>query len=204
MRYYLLHLLYFMCSDPISSAKSFTAETLADGTLYSDQVARRIGDLITIHVSENTTVTESHKTDTSRDNDLNFAVEPYCPVQAVRVSSEATTGTLPPGLDITSGKEFAGEGSYQASGAVSARITGRVIDIMIMVTCSLRVGAKSPQNDSKTILIGVVEPQILAGGNVVSSEKIHNFMVSIEGEGPLTRSQQEGWLARLMNVVWPF
>ena len=36
------------------------------------------------------------------------------------------------------------------------------------------------------------------------SEKLHDFQVSIEGDGPLTRSQQEGWLGRLIDVLWPF
>jgi flagellar L-ring protein precursor FlgH len=59
--------------------------------------------------------------------------------------------------------------------------------------------------DSKTIVVtGVIRTADVRSDNTVLSEKLHNFQVAIEGEGPLSRSQQEGWLGRLFDVVWPF
>jgi flagellar L-ring protein precursor FlgH len=85
-------------------------------------------------------------------------------------------------------------------------ITGRVTDVLdngnlvIEGRRTMRVNA-----DSKTIVVsGVIRTADIRSDNTIPSEKLHNFQVAIEGEGPLSRAQQEGWLARLFDVVWPF
>ena len=57
------------------AASLWGAETLADGNLYSDQVARKPGDLITVLVKETTTVTDSQKTSRNRQNDLDASIQ---------------------------------------------------------------------------------------------------------------------------------
>jgi flagellar L-ring protein FlgH len=190
----------------LAAASLWEAETLADGNLYSDQVARRPGDLITILVKETTSVTDDQKTQTKRENDIEAKVEMLPSTAALAPATGASTvGTLP-GIGLSSKKEFDGEGKYTAKGEVRAVITGRVTDVLdngnlvIEGRRTMRVNA-----DSKTIVVsGVIRTADIRSDNTVASEKLHNFQVAIEGEGPLSRAQQEGWLARLFDVVWPF
>jgi len=59
--------------------------------------------------------------------------------------------------------------------------------------------------DTKTILItGIIRTADVQANNTVLSEKLHNFQVSIEGEGPLTRANHEGWLGEILDILWPF
>jgi flagellar L-ring protein FlgH len=184
----------------------FKAETLADGTLYSDQVARRNGDLITILVKETTSVTERHKTQNKRENTLDASVSLFPGSNELPSAvGEAQAGRLP-ALDMQSAKDFKGEGKYEAQGEVKAVITGRVIDVLDngnLLIEGQRVVVVN--NDTKTILItGIIRTADIRADNTVFSEKLHNFQVSIVGEGPLTRSSQEGWLGRIFDIVWPF
>lgn len=192
--------------DVLSAQSLWQAETLADGTLYSDQVARKKGDLITILVLENTSVTDKNKTKTSRDETVDAAISlvPGSNQLPAAVGS-ASAGKLP-GLKGASKKEFDGEGNFVHQGVVKATITGRVLDVLDNGNLLIE-GRRSVKvnKDTKTILItGLIRTADIKADNTVESSKLHNFQVAIEGEGPLTRSQSEGWLANILDIVWPF
>lgn len=184
----------------------FKAETLADGTLYSDQVARRAGDLITIMVKETTSVSERHKTENKRENTIDAAISLVPGTDQIPAQvGTASAGRLP-ALKAGSEKDFKGEGKIEAQGEVKAVITGRVIDVLdngnLLVEGRRVVRVNQ---DTKTILItGIIRTADIQANNTVMSEKLHNFQVSIEGEGPLTRSGREGWLGEILDILWPF
>jgi flagellar L-ring protein FlgH len=190
----------------LGAATLWQAETLADGTLYSDQVARKKGDLITILVKETTSVTDRNQTETKRENTIDAAVNlvPGSSKGPATVGAGGS-GTLP-ALSAAGTKDYKGLGNYVAAGEVKAVITGRVIDVLDNGNLVVE-GRRSVKvnNDTKTILItGIIRTADIKADNTVMSEKLHNFQVSIEGEGPLSLSQQEGWLSRLLDIVWPF
>jgi flagellar L-ring protein precursor FlgH len=190
----------------LSAADLVAAQTLSGGTLYNDQVARQVGDLVTILVKETTSVSDTSKTETKRQNDAQASVN-VLPnsTRLPAAQGQDNSGTLP-AFDLGSSKEFKGEGKVEASGEVRATITGRVTDILdngnlvVEGVRQIKVNA-----DTKTIRItGVIRAVDIRPDNTVLSEKLHNFQVAIDGEGPLTRAQQEGWLGRMIDTVWPF
>ena len=199
-------LLLLVAVLPLAAASLFTSETMADGTLYSDQVARRSGDLITILVQENTSISEKNKTTAKRDNTLQASVN-LVPGsnQLPATVGQSSIGRLP-AIDADSKKEFTGQGDYENTGAVKATITARVLDVLdngnllIEGRRAVRVN-----EDTKTILItGVIRTADIRSDNTVLSEKLHNFQVSIVGEGPLTRAQSQGILGTIADILWPF
>ncbi len=195
----------FATSGTLRAESLWQAETLADGTLYSDQVARKKGDLITIVVKETTSVSETHKTETKRANSLDASVSLVPGTNELPAAVGSPSSGKLPALKAASDKDFKGEGKYEAAGEVKAVITGRVLDVLdngnLLVEGRRSVKVNS---DTKTILItGIIRTADIQSDNTVVSEKLHDFQVSIEGDGPLTRSQQEGWLARLIDILWP-
>ncbi len=190
----------------IQAESLFKAETLADGTLYSDQVARRAGDLITIMVKETTSVSENHKTENKRENTIDAAISLVPGTNQVPAQvGTASAGKLP-ALKAASSKDFKGEGKIESEGEVKAVITARVIDVLDNGNLLIE-GRRVVQvnKDTKTILItGIIRTADIQANNTVLSEKLHNFQVSIVGEGPFTRSGQEGFLGELLDILWPF
>ena len=190
-----------------AATSMWTAETLADGSLYADQVARKRGDLITILVKETVTITDKQTTETKRKSDPIKASITMVPGTNQLPASEGSSsiGALP-AFSATSENNFKGEGSYTASGDVRATITGRVIDVLDNGNLLIE-GRRQVQvnDDTKTILVtGIVRTADLKSDNTIFSEKLHNFQVSIEGEGPLARSQEKGFLGKIADVLWPF
>jgi flagellar L-ring protein FlgH len=174
--------------------------------LYSDQVARRAGDLITIMVKETTSVSEQNKIENKRENTIDAAISLVPGTNQVPAAvGTASAGKLP-ALKAASSKDFKGEGKVEAQGEVKAVITGRVIDVLdngnLLVEGRRVVRVNK---DTKTILItGIIRTADIQANNTVMSEKLHNFQVSIEGEGPLARSGHEGFLGELLDILWPF
>ncbi len=199
-------ILILALAGSLSAADLVAAQTLSGGTLYNDQVARQVGDLVTILVKETTSVSDTAKTETKRQNDAQASVN-ILPnsTRLPAAQGQNNSGTLP-AFDLGSSKEFKGEGKVEASGEVRATITGRVTDILdngnLVVEGVRQVKVNA---DTKTIRItGVIRAVDIRPDNTVLSEKLHNFQVAIDGEGPLTRAQQEGWLGRIIDTVWPF
>jgi flagellar L-ring protein precursor FlgH len=63
--------------------------------------------------------------------------------------------------------------------------------------------------ETKTVTIsGVVRPLDISPSNTVLSESVANARIIYEGNGPLTETTNQGWLARLFtiafNFFWPF
>ncbi|MDA3961407.1 MAG: flagellar basal body L-ring protein FlgH, partial [Planctomycetota bacterium] len=200
-------LLLLSCSvAPLAAQSLFTAETLADGTLYADEVARKIGDLITIRVVERIAIADEKGTETSRDNSASLSVNAVAGLNNSTVSSGGQNRNALPGFNLESSKEFKGEGSFDQTTSFEVTLTGRVIDVLENGNLVIEARrAIEHETDSKTVtLTGICRRTDIDSTNTVVSSKLHNFQVAIEGEGPLSRAQQEGWLGRLMDIIWPF
>ena len=199
-------LLLLACAPLLPGASLFSSETMADGTLYSDSVARRAGDLITILVQETTSVSEKNKTTAKRNNSLSASIDMLPGVSQLPAQEGSSTIDTLPAIKATSAKDFKGQGDYEASGEVKATITARVLDVLDngnLVIEGRR--AVKVNEDTKTILItGVIRTADIRSDNTVLSEKLHNFQVSIVGEGPLTRAQSQGILGTIADILWPF
>ena len=202
-----VHELYRDAADHCQSfaADLFPARTLADGTLYSDQVARRVGDLITIRVMETTDISDNQQTDLERSSDGDARILMIPGAAQPIPSPGGTDNNALPGLAWESEKNFEGAGSYSRQGRLETKITGRVIDVLangnLVIGCRRAV---TYNKETKTVLItGICRTADITTDNTILSEKMHDFQVAVEGEGPLSRQQQEGWLARLMDTVWP-
>ena len=199
-------LLLVMCLAPLAAESLFRAETLADGNLYADATARRRGDLLTVVIQESTSVSENQKTDTSRDNELKAGVN-LLPGsnQLPATVGESALGRLP-GIDLESGKAFKGEGKYDLSHKVRSSIAVQVVDVLDNGSLVIRGSREVLVNeDRKTIQIaGIVRPSDIKSDNTVLSEKLYDLQVSIVGEGPISRAQQQGWFGKVLDVLWPF
>lgn len=200
-----LLLLILVCICPLAAESLWQAETLADGNLYADATARRRGDLLTVVIQETTSVSENQKTDTSRDNTVDIGVTLAPGTNALPASVGGGEGTLP-GLELGSKKEFQGEGKYDFSHKVKSSIAVQVVDVLDNGSLVVRGSREVLINeDRKTIQIaGIVRPSDIKSDNTVLSEKLYDLQVSIVGEGPMTRAQQEGFLGKLLDILWPF
>jgi flagellar L-ring protein precursor FlgH len=199
-------LLLILLSAPLCAESLWQAETLAEGNLYADATARRRGDILTIVIQETTSISDGQKTDTKRDNSVDAHLDLLTGLNETPAAQGQPTTNRLPALKAGSAKKFAGEAKYEMSSAVKSTIAVQVVDVLDNGSMIVQ-GARQVlvNEDRKTIQVsGIVRPGDVRSDNTVLSEKLYDMRVAITGEGPAARSQQEGWLGRMLDVLWPF
>ena len=201
-----LLLLLVVCLTPLAAESLWHADTLSDGNLYADATARRRGDLLTVIISETTSVSENQKTDTKRDNKVDLGVNLLPGSNQLPAAVGSTALGKLPGLNADSSKSFQGEGKFDLTHKVQSSIAVQVVDVLDNGSLVVRGSREVLANeDRKTIQIaGIVRPSDIKSDNTVLSEKLYDLQVSIVGDGPLSQAQQQGWLGKLLDVLWPF
>jgi flagellar L-ring protein precursor FlgH len=163
-------------------------------SLFADEKARRVGDIITILILESSSATNDAKSSATRESDVSLAA-----------SGTVNSKALPGGsVSIGTGNKFSGEGATSTRGSIRARISARV-DSVTSNGNLLISGVKTISingEDQIIKIIGVVRPSDIQADNTVNSYNIADATVVFEGSGMIDRAQGPGWLTKLFH--WLF
>lgn len=173
-------------------------------TLFSDQRARFVGDILTINIVEVSQASESATTTTTRKSQTVSQFNGFFGLENHQVGPWKN---LPNIVNVnTPNNDFAGTGATTRAGSLSATITARVTDVM--PNGYLAIEGKREiyvNNEKKEILLqGVVRPRDIARDNSISSTQIADVKVIYTGIGVVAEKQRPGWAARLFDFIWPF
>ncbi len=167
--------------------------------LVTNSTARRVGDLLTILISENTQVQNRDQRALQRSSDGGFNFS----AAAAEVGS-STSGSL--NLSGDSARSFDGNSQYSVEQEFTDRITVQVMEVL--PNGNLLVGGKRRRivADEQRMLevSGIVRPIDVRPDNSIRSQFIGNFKIRYSGCGPESHFTHQGWVARLLNRVWPF
>ncbi|GAC34410.1 flagellar basal body L-ring protein FlgH [Paraglaciecola polaris] len=170
-------------------------------SLYSDVKARRVGDIITVNLQENTRATKSAGTSTSKDSQVD--VNPIIGLggNALNIGSQSVQ------LGVGATNEFSGDASANQSNNLSGNISVTVMKVFANQNLLVR-GEKwlTLNNGNEYIrLTGVVRPADVSPTNEIDSTKIANARIQYSGTGTFASAQKEGWLTRFFSSeYWPF
>jgi flagellar L-ring protein precursor FlgH len=154
--------------------------------LAADRKARRIGDLLTVLVSENSSATSAANTATGRDAAVGFDLD-------------RTAGLKFGNLKLNN--EHEGRGRTQREGRVLAQITVAVQgiaangDLLIAGQQLLEVN-----NERQQIKVeGRVRLQDITDANTVLSTRIADAQISYVGDGDVAAKQRPAWWLRFLT-----
>jgi flagellar L-ring protein precursor FlgH len=170
-------------------------------SIYSDVKARRVGDIITVNLQENTRATKSSGTSTSKETGV--AVNPILGLggNAINIGGES----IQLGLDATN--DFTGDASANQSNNLTGAISVTVVKVLANQNLLVR-GEKwltLNNGDEYIRLTGVVRPDDVSPTNEIESTKIANARIQYSGTGSFDRAQKEGWLSGFFSSeYWPF
>ncbi len=169
---------------------------------YTDDVARKIGDILTITIREVSDMTNTSERDmskvTSRDQqfDGNIGIEHII--------------TNVPGINFGAGTEysntFESEADSKNKRAFVDNITVVVIDIM--PNGNLVVSGNLTRNISDEVqeieVSGIVRPSDIDYNNTIDSRRIANFNIITKYDGVAAPFNKPGWLGQILDFLWPF
>ncbi len=174
--------------------------------LYRDSRARAVGDIIMVKIVETSSGTKKASTKTTRESTLTggvaslFGIEGW--LSAKNPNFTPATTSLQAGLT----NDFDGSGETRRDSNVTATLSARVIDTTMDGNLVIRGYREVRVNDETQhiILSGIVRPKDVSQDNSILSSYIADARIEYSGTGIISEKQHPGWLARGLDVLWPF
>lgn len=180
-------------------------------SLFEDQRARRVGDLLTVQLVETTIASKEAKTNSKRENTTTtvnptiFGSTPQFDVPGIVPLASNRNNTLANSLSSTN--DFKGTGDSSQKNSLTGTITVTVAEVMPNGYLMVR-GEKLltlNQGNESVRISGIVRPTDIRPDNSVLSTQIGNAQISYDGKGQVADANGAGWLARFfLSALWPF
>ena len=166
-------------------------------TLYADDVARQIGDVLTIKITEDSKVDNKAKRDLKKETDRSIVFNG-------ELGNFVDLGEF--GMTASSGNELKGKADYKDERKFTDSITVVVMDILPngnLVVMGTR--DRDIAGDIQTIEVsGIVRPSDVVFGNTIRSERVANFRIVTKNGGIAAPFNKPGFLGRILDIIWPF
>ncbi|UCC78324.1 MAG: flagellar basal body L-ring protein FlgH [Candidatus Zixiibacteriota bacterium] len=164
-------------------------------SLYTDIKAHKIGDILTVIISENARASNKAKSITKKST-------------TASVEGGPGIGGLdffaPFGMAAENESEFDGEGRTEKDGSLTARMTVKVVginpngDLLVEGHRILDIN-----NDQETLFLsGIVREKDITPANTIYSFQIGDAEISYKGKGQSHDGSRPGFFTRLVN--WLF
>lgn len=177
----------FVCCGVAAAQGPSLYQPASYQSLTSDLRPRKVGDLITVMVYENSSASTTANTSAGRD-------------AGVELDLRLPGKSYGPG--IKTGNQMDGRGRTERGGRVLAQITVAIKeispqgDLLIAGDQMLEVN-----NEKQQIHVeGRVRPQDVSDANVVQSTRIADARISYAGQGDLADVQRPAWWQRFMTL----
>ena len=179
--------------------------------LFDDNRGKRVGDIVTVVVSESTsidndeTATTNNSASASGSADHNKFLRGM--LSGLRTGRNAKFDARDANTFSTNfDSDFSGKGSYDSTRSVDLTITAMVVEVLDNGNLALEGKRDITVNREKYTLklTGIARPIDISTDNLISSTKMSNVMFGLEGKGWLTRAGSKGWFNRVKDMFWPF
>ena len=165
-------------------------------TLFQDRRAYRVGDVLTVQLSEETSSSKKAGTQFGKSSTVDFAA----PTIGTKTIDEL-------GVSVDGSRSFDGSASSSQGNKLQGAITVTVHEVL--PNGALRISGEKwlrlNQGDEFIRLTGIVRVDDISRSNQVSSQRIADARITYAGRGALADSNAAGWLTQFFNSPWvPF
>lgn len=187
-----------------------TVDAPSPGSLFSpsgqladavrDLRASRVDDIVTILVSDRSSASASGTTNTQRKSSLTAGI-------TAAAGPFKATGALPNLAAATGAQQLQGQGTTSRDTSFTATLSARVIYVLpngnLVVEGEKHVWVNS---ERQSVLVrGIVRPADLNSGNQISSDRLSDLEVRIDGKGVVADSvRRPNILYRIVMGLLPF
>jgi flagellar L-ring protein precursor FlgH len=168
--------------------------------LYADDVARQIGDVLTIKITEASKVDNKAKRDLKKEADRSTTFNGELNIDHILPSMPGFT------MSAESSNELKSKADYKDERKFIDSVSVVVVDIMpnrnlvVMGTRNRNIAG-----DLQTIEVsGIVRPSDIAFDNTVRSEQVADFRILTKNSGVADPYTRPGWLGTIFDILWPF
>jgi len=172
-----------------------------DVDLFENPIARHVGDVVTIVLSESTNAQKSATTKTQKSTSNTL------PGVSLFGSPVTIHGAQVLSGNVNDASKFDGEGNSAQSNSLTGYITTTVAKVLPNGNLYIKGEKKIwiNQGQENVVLSGVIRPIDLSPDNSIPSSRVANARISYGGKGAINDANAAGWLSRFFNSPWtPF
>jgi len=163
-------------------------------SLFADQKARNVGDILTIQLVERTQASATSSTNTSKGSNV--------AVPAPRLfGAPATIGGRTLDSELGAESEFEGSGNSTQSNRLDGNVTVTVAErlpngyLVVRGQKWIRIN----QANEHIQIQGIVRPADIGPDNTISSSRVADAQIAYRGRGSLAQANAQGWLTRFFQ-----
>ena len=174
------------------------------GGMFVDMKGRTVGDIITVVIVENASASKEATTETDRSSTMSAGISQLFGLER---SIGRATGLSPSSLvGASTSNDFSGGGKTERKEELAATLTTQIVEVLPNGNLKIAGNKTVTVNNEMQIvkLSGIVRPSDVSPRNLVDSKNILNARIAYVGEGVISDKQQQGWLVRGLDKVWPF
>lgn len=161
-------------------------------SLFSDNKARRVGDTLTVVITETGAASSVAATKTAKTENLNYG--PGFGPLLLNIKNFGVTG----------GMSSDASGSTTRTDNLSASIGVTVKEVLpngnLVVEGKRRVGMNAETQE--ITLTGVVRPTDISPSNTIASPLVADAQIKYGGRGPVGDKQHDGLISRIFKVLF--
>ncbi len=180
----------------------------SENLLFEDSKARKVGDIVTVSISETATSSQSATTDTSKNTNINMQASNILGLPtSLGVQNFLGLGTqLDPRINASIANQNKGNGTVTRNGSLSGNISALITEILPSGNFRIEGRRSVTVNNEEQILVlkGIIRPQDINFDNTILSRWIADASIKLTGEGVVADEQRKGWLSQILSKVWPF
>ena len=164
------------------------------GLFATDRRASKVGDLLTVALSENFSASKSQSAKSAKNGTASFDFP--------RITTADADDTL---FDSKLAKSFDGSGSADQTNSLRGEISVTVTKVFSNGNMEILGQKKLTLNngDEYIRLVGIIRPEDVDSRNIVPSSRIANAKISYTGAGDVADTSKKGWFSKLVDVVTP-
>ncbi len=166
--------------------------------IYSDAKAHRVGDIISVILSESTQANKNANTELTKET--NHSLEPLIGLGGAPV----TFGGRSLQFELDQENDFSGDASSNQSNSLDGNISVHVLRVLPNGNLMIR-GEKwmTLNNGNEYIrLTGMIRAQDIGADNTVLSSRVANARIQYSGTGEFADVQEQGWLSKFFSSSW--
>jgi len=194
----------FLCAVSWTPTQRVLGDSLypveGSSSIYTEKRARRIGDVITVIIQENTNATQAAGSQYQKTGSV--AIGAGMGVGSIGQNVLNSTNNI--GLGASSSHQ--GQGTSSGSTTITGEMTAKIISVLPSGNYLVEGTRYVEVNEDKQTVevTGEIRPDDISSENTISSLRIANAKIKLTGTGPASETANPGLLTRVLSWLGLF
>lgn len=163
-------------------------------------------DLVTIIISERSTIEREQTVESEKEYGISGNIAALPDLLKLLELRYENYDRLPQNINASIGTNFTGEGAYERDDNVTARVTGRVIEVKPNGTLLIESKTQIITDDEVQVIVlsGLADPADITDAGTIQSNQMAELIAKFEHEGETRRATKKGIVPRLLETLFAF